>query len=432
MNILRNNIHKLYRVIMDQVFTHMKLGRLTVSMPDGTKRHYGNGEGPAKAHINIRRGDFFRKCVHYGAVGFGESYVDGDWDTPDLTKVIAWMILNHENLPAERGRNKKFTVIDALSFLNVIRSKFRLNTLNGSRKNISDHYDLGNDFFKLFLDETMTYSSAIFTKPNQSLKDAQVEKYDRLCRQLKLSHQDHVLEIGSGWGGFSCYAAKKYGCRITTTTISQEQYKHVKNKIKKEGLENQIKIKLSDYRRLAGTYDKIVSIEMIEAVGHEFLPTYIKKCQELLKPNGLLGLQMILFPDQRYDIARKNVDWIQKHIFPGSLLPSMNAIQKVMRQLGTMNLLDYKDITSHYAKTLKIWREAFNQNKQKIKSMKQTEEFIRKWNYYWSYCEAAFRMRHINVAQAVFTRSNNHMLHDDLEVELNGKDKQFIEELSYV
>lgn len=428
---LQNKLNRVCRYIMDQFFRVMDQGQLTMVLPDGEKHIYGDNAHGLQATMKVNNDAFFRKCIRFGAVGFGESYVDGDWEADDLTRVISWMLLNHENLPAERALRKEFSVVNFLNGLNIIRSKYRSNTLRGSRKNISDHYDLGNDFFQIFLDKTMTYSSAIFTANDQSLEEAQIEKYDRLCRKLKITKDDHVLEIGSGWGSFSCYAAKTYGCRVTTTTISAEQYQLVSQKIKHEGLEGRVNILMSDYRDLTGTYDKLVSIEMIEAVGHEFLPVYIKKCQSLLKPNGLLGLQMILFPDHRYDDARKNVDWIQKHIFPGSLLPSLGRIQAIMKQSGNMGLYDYKDITPHYVKTLKLWREEFNSSRAEILELGRDQRFIRKWNYYWSYCEAAFQMRHISVAQAVFARSNNCDLHDEVEVQLTSDDQKFIKEIGY-
>ena len=231
-------------------------------------------------------------------------------------------------------------------------------------------------------------------------------------------------------GGFSIYAVKNYGCHVTTTTISQEQFDHVQKLIKEEKLEDYITIKLTDYRELTGQYDKIVSIEMIEAVGHKFLPEYFGQCHALLKEDGLLGLQMILFPDHRYEISRHSVDWIQKHIFPGSLLPSMRAIHDALNKTGTLNLYDYEDITSHYVKTLRTWRENFNHNVGDLAKLGKDFHFTRKWNYYFSYCEAAFKMRHITVAQGIFTRSNNRKLHEDLEEVLSPKDQEMLQEIN--
>jgi cyclopropane-fatty-acyl-phospholipid synthase len=256
----------------------------------------------------------------------------------------------------------------------------------------------------------MTYSSALFIDPAQTLEQAQIAKYDRLCRHLRLRSEDHVLEIGSGWGGFSLHAAKNYGCKITTVTISQEQYNYARQLFQKENLAGQVEIKFQDYRKLTGQFDKIVSIEMLEAVGDEYLETYFAKCHEVLKPGGLLALQMITCPDSRHESLRKNVDWIQKHIFPGSLLLSIHRVNEALRRTGDLFLHDLKDLGLSYAETLKRWRIAFNRNEDAVRTLKFDTCFIRKWNYYLSYCEAAFAMRNISVVQAVYTRPNNSTL----------------------
>lgn len=397
----------IYEKIIDQVFKPMHRGQLIIDLPDGRQRIYGAGKDGVKAQIQILNMNFFKKCVYFGDVGFGESFVDGDWTTDDVTKVVEWMIDNVENHPTLMADQKKFKPVNFLNTANKILGFFRRNSLNGSRKNISDHYDLGNDFFRLFLDPTMTYSSAYYKDIYQTLESAQLQKYEELCRKLRLKKEDHVLEIGSGWGGFACYAAKNYGCRVTTVTISQEQFDYAQKKIVSENLQGQVTIQIQDYRKLTGVYDKIVSIEMIEAVGHEFLETYFAQIHKLLKKDGIVALQMILSPDHRYDSFRKNVDWIQKHIFPGSLLPSVAVIQKAVNKTGTLCLHHFEDITPHYVKTLSEWRENFNRKTKDIYKLGFNDRFIRKWNYYWSYCEAAFKTRNISVAQAVYSRPNN-------------------------
>jgi cyclopropane-fatty-acyl-phospholipid synthase len=309
------------------------------------------------------------------------------------------------------SRTKKF-LLNLLGWQNRLSHLLNHNSRATSRRNISFHYDLGNDFYKLFLDPTMTYSSALFTTPGQTLEQAQTAKYDRLCRLLKLQPGEHVLEIGSGWGGFSLHAAKSYGCKITTVTISQEQFKFARELFQKENLADRIDIRLQDYRLLTGKFDKIVSIEMLEAVGDEYLETYFAKCHGLLKPDGLLALQMITCPDSRHDALRKNVDWIQKHIFPGSLLLSVHRVNEALRSTGDLFLHDLKDLGLSYAETLKRWRIAFNQNEAAARTMQFDTRFIRKWNYYLSYCEAAFAMRNISVVQAVYTRPNNSTLQE--------------------
>jgi cyclopropane-fatty-acyl-phospholipid synthase len=253
----------------------------------------------------------------------------------------------------------------------------------------------------------MTYSSAYFNKDGISLEDAQYAKYERLCQQLRLKPTDHVLEIGSGWGGNAIYMAKHYGCKVTSLTISEEQLKLACERVKAEGLTDKVEILLKDYRELEGTYDKIVSVEMLEAVGDKFLDTYFRQVSTLLKKDGILAIQVITSPDSRYDSLKKGVDWIQKHIFPGSLLPSVAAINGSINRTSDLTMVDLKDLGLHYATTLKLWFEQFNANLSKAKKLGFDDTFIRKWNYYLCYCEAAFAMRNINVMHLVYTRPNN-------------------------
>lgn len=399
-----------YEFIFDMIFKPMTEGRLTVNLADGRQLIYGKGEGGVKADITVRNRDLFKKCFWTGDVGFGESYVDGDWDTTDITRVIEWMIRNVENHPTLMADKKKLTPVNWLGLLNVIKHLARMNSIYGSRRNISAHYDLGNDFFKLFLDPTMTYSSAYFKTPDQDLQHAQIQKYDELCQKLRLKETDKVLEIGGGWGGFATHAAKNYGCHVTALTVSREQFDYATKRFFEEGINKHAQVKFLDYRLMEGKFDKIASIEMIEAVGDKYLDTYFQKCNDLLAKDGLLGLQMILSPDHRYESFRDNVDWIQKHIFPGSLLPSMKRIQQALNRTGSLCIFDYEDMTPHYVRTLAMWRENFNARLVDVKNLGFDEAFIRKWNYYWSYCEAAFKTRNISVAQAVFSRPNNSRL----------------------
>jgi cyclopropane-fatty-acyl-phospholipid synthase len=424
-----------YQRVVLQSLAQMTLGCLRLELPDGTQQIFGNPTAEISAAVRITNGNFFKRCVLFGDIGFGEAYVDGDWETDDITRVISWFILNVENSPAMSGSRAKKWLVNLLGWQNRIGHWLRPNTLTTSRRNISKHYDLGNDFYQLFLDPTMTYSSALFEdrlepplypnsdnqrhvagmaaqqcRPTLSLEEAQFAKYDRLCRQLKLKPGEHVLEIGSGWGGFSLHAAKHFGCKITTVTISEAQFKFARELFAREKLADQIEIKLQDYRALTGNFDKIVSIEMIEAVGDKYLETYFAKCHELLKPDGLLALQMITCPDSRHEALRNNVDWIQKHIFPGSLLLSIHRVSEALRVTGDLFLHDLKDLGLSYAETLKRWRMAFNQNETAVRKLKFDTRFIRKWNYYLCYCEAAFAMRNISVVQAVYTRPNNSTL----------------------
>ena len=396
-----------YQRAVMQSLEQMTQGCLHLELPDGTPNIIGQPGAAISANVRITNWDFFKRCVLFGDIGFGEGYVDGDWETDDITRVIAWFILNVENSPSMSGSRSKKLVINLLGWQNRITHLLRPNSLNTSRRNISEHYDLGNDFYRLFLDPTMTYSSAWFRSPTDTLEQAQTAKYDRLCQQLKLKPGEHVLEIGSGWGGFSRHAAKNYGVRITTVTISEEQFKYAQALMVKAGLTGQVEVRLMDYRQLTGQFDKIASIEMLEAVGDAYLETYFAKCHEVLKPGGLLGLQMITCPDSRHDSLKKNVDWIQKHIFPGSLLLSIHRVNEALRRTGDLFLYDLFDLGLSYAETLKRWRITFNQHEAAVRALNFDTRFIRKWNYYLSYCEAAFARRNISVVQAIYTRSNN-------------------------
>ena len=386
----------------------MKLGSLRFTMPNGELFTFGEGN-EVHASIQVHSSALFRKGIWYGDVGFGEAYVDGDWDTDDITDVIRWMILNLDNHPQLSGSDRSFRV-NLLEIANKLFHKIRSNTLTGSQKNIADHYDLSNEFFRTFLDPGMTYSSAIFDRPEQTLESAQQEKYDRLCRKLQLKPGDHVLEIGTGWGGFALHAAKAYGSRITTVTISQQQFQLAKQRVQEAGLNDRIDVQLRDYRNIQGQFDKLVSIEMLEAVGHRYLEAYFKKCHELLKHDGLMALQVITCPDARYDTLRKTIDWTQKHIFPGSLILSVAAINNAINRTGDLFLHHLEDFGTHYARTLREWKQKFNRNLAEVRTLGFNESFIRKWNYYLSYCEAAFSMRNISVIQMVYTRPNNRNL----------------------
>ena len=396
-----------YQRAVLQSLAQMTLGCLRLELPDGTQKIIGQPGAAISASVRITNWAFFKRCVLFGDIGFGEGYVDGDWETDDITRVIAWFILNVENSPSMSGSRGKKLVINLLGWQNRIAHLLRPNSLHTSRRNIAEHYDLGNDFYRLFLDPTMTYSSAWFQSPTDTLEQAQTAKYERLCQQLKLQPGEHVLEIGSGWGGFSRHAAKNHGVRVTTVTISAEQFKYARELMVKEGLSDRVEVRLQDYRQLTGQFDKIASIEMLEAVGDAFLETYFAKCHEVLKPGGLLGLQMITCPDSRHDSLKKNVDWIQKHIFPGSLLLSIHRVNEALRRTGDLFLHDLFDLGLSYAETLKRWRLAFNQREAAVRALNFDPRFIRKWNYYLSYCEAAFAMRNISVVQAVYTRPNN-------------------------
>jgi cyclopropane-fatty-acyl-phospholipid synthase len=402
-----NRKSSFYQDVVLKFMSKMDKGTLYLTLPDGEQLVMGTGEGNISASIVINHEEFFKRIMLFGDIGFGEAYVDGLWDTDNITKVIDWGLLNIENAPGVSGSSIQSLSLNLFKLYNKLTHFKRANTIDGSRKNISEHYDLNNDFFASFLDPTMTYSSAYFYKDGLSLEEAQIAKYERLCQQLHLKRTDHVLEIGSGWGGNAIYMAKKYGCRVTSLTISEEQHKMAVERVEAEGLSDRVEILLKDYRLMEGEFDKIVSVEMLEAVGFSFMDVYFEKVNDLLKKNGILAIQVITSPDSRYESLRKGVDWIQKHIFPGSLLPSVGAINRSINRTSDLTMVDLKDIGLDYAKTLKLWYDAFNANLAKVKALGFDDTFIRKWNYYLCYCESAFAMRNINVMHLVYSRPNN-------------------------
>ncbi len=396
-----------YQKTVMKMLSNMSLGSLVITLPSGESVTIGNGEGEISAQIKINSTNFFKRCVLFGDVGFGEAYVEGEWETDDITNVIKWFLLNVDNAPTVSGSATQSALLNILKGFNTLTHLRRGNTLAGSRKNVSAHYDLNNEFFALFLDPSMTYSAAYFKDEHLNLQQAQYEKYDRLCQHLQLKSTDHVLEIGSGLGGNAIHIAEKYGCKVTTVTISEEQYKLAKQRVAEHNLSHHVDVVVQDYRKITGKFDKIVSIEMLEAVGADYLETYFRKCHELLKRDGILAIQVITCPDSRFENLRNGVDWIQKHIFPGTLLPSVAAINNAINKTGDLTLVDLKDMGLHYAKTLSVWYEKFNANSAEVIKLGFDDTFSRKWNYYLSYCEAAFAMRNINVMQMIYTRPNN-------------------------
>lgn len=395
----------LSRGIVEGVLGRIKHGNLTMTRKDGSQIVFGNPKS-SPIFIEVLDEQVYQHCLLYGDIGFGEAYVNNWWTTPDLYQLLTLMIENMHELGGFSGSKGKM----AGNFLKVFNRGYHLlrsNTKTGSKKNIQEHYDLSNDFYQLWLDKTMTYSSALWTNAQQSLEEAQREKWKALAQNLELKKEDHLLEIGTGWGGFACYAAKEFGLKITTITISQEQHKYALELFKREGVENLIDLKLMDYRDLEGSYDKIVSIEMMEAVGHSFIPTFFEKLNNLLKPQGLFSFQVITSPDSRYEEYRKSVDWIQKHIFPGGFIPSVGHLTKIFNEKSDLQLLKFRDFGPHYAKTLNIWNENFFKVKDKVLSLGFSENFVRKWHYYLKYCEAAFDTRNISVVQMTLTRPNN-------------------------
>jgi len=351
------------------------------------------------ADIYVHDAQLYSDVIFGGSVGAGEAYMSGFWSTPNLTQVTRLFVRNIDALDA---MDSKQSFIG--QYLLKVFHWFNRNTKEGSRNNISAHYDLGNDFFRLFLDKTMMYSAAIYPTPNATLADASVYKLQRVCEKLQLTPEDHLLEIGTGWGGMAIYAAQHYGCRVTTTTISREQRDYALAKVVEAGLSDRITVLFDDYRDLRGQFSKLVSIEMIEAVGHEHYDQYFSTCSQLLAPNGLMLLQAITITDQRYDMARKTVDFIQRYIFPGGSLPSIAVISDFAKRKTDMNILHIEDIGEHYAQTLKHWREAFGGKLEAVRAQGFDERFIRMWEFYLCYCEGGFIERSIGTAQILLAK----------------------------
>lgn len=401
----------LYERLVLDALSGMTEGCLRLVLPSGEALQIGSPGHEVSAHIRVRDGAFFRKCVLFGDVGFGESYVDGDWDTDSIARVIAWAVLNVEQAPTMSGSRAKAGLLNLFRWYNRAVHHLRRNTESMSRRNIAEHYDLGNDFYRLWLDETMTYSSAYFTEPGQSLEAAQTAKYEAICRKLDIRPDHQVLEIGTGWGGFASHAARTRGCRIRTVTISEAQLAYARERLAREGVAHLVDAELADYRTLTGQYDRIVSIEMMEALGDRFLETYFRRLHDLLAPGGLVALQYITVPDSRHAALRRGVDWIQKHVYPGSLLLSVGRVNRALNRTGDLFLHDLEDLGGSYARTLRLWWDRFNSRVADVHALGFDERFVRKWNYYLQYCEAAFATRNISVVQAVYTRPNNRSLH---------------------
>lgn len=349
--------------------------------------------------ITVNNPSFYSSVAFGGSVASGEAYFMGDWDCDNLTNLVRLLLINRTVLD---NMDSGFTKIQ--STLNKFLHWLNRNTQQGSRRNISAHYDIGNELFKLMLDERMMYSAAIYNSDECTLNQASLNKLDIICQKLQLNKDDHLLEIGTGWGGMAIHAAKYYGCHVTTTTISQQQYDFAKQRVIEENLEDKITLLFKDYRDLTGTYDKLVSIEMIEAVGINNLETYFDKCSSLLKTDGMMCIQSITISDQHFEQAKHNVDFIQKYIFPGGSLPSVTAMSQAIMTRTDMHIFDLEDIGHHYARTLKDWRKRFFQHETKIRQQGYSNTFIRLWEFYLCYCEGGFMERSISTVHLLLTK----------------------------
>jgi cyclopropane-fatty-acyl-phospholipid synthase len=352
-----------------------------------------------QAVITVHHPQLYSRIFFGGSIGAAEAYMEGFWSADDLTTVMRILALNQKAFEdMEKGLARLTAPL--YKFYHFIRK----NTKTGSRKNILAHYDLGNDFYALFLDQTMTYSCGIFEQQDSTLKEASEAKYDRICRKLQLAAGDRIVEIGTGWGGFAVHAARNYGVRVTTTTISDAQHQFAQNRINAAGLAERITLLKKDYRDLNGKFDKLVSIEMIEAVGHHFYDTFFKACSRLLKDNGMMALQAITIGDQIFDRHKRSVDFIKRYIFPGSCIPSITAISNAVARSTDLQLMHLEDITPHYARTLGEWRRRFFTNIDKVRALGFSETFIQMWEYYLCYCEGGFAERYIGDVQLILAK----------------------------
>jgi len=396
----RSWLQSLGRRLFLEKLAGLREGRLTVV--DGAERRVFGDPDPRcalQATVEILHPQTYADAAFGGTVGAGEAYIRGFWRSEELTDLVRIFVLNRDIMDSLEGGAAFVTapLRRALHFLNR-------NSRDGSRRNIAAHYDLGNELFALFLDPTMAYSCAWFEHETSSLEAAQVAKYDRICRKLQLDPSDHLLEIGTGWGGLALHAARNYGCRVTTTTISERQHEWAKEKVSAAGLEDRITLLLDDYRDLTGRYDKLVSIEMIEAVGEQFLDTYTAKCSALLEPHGAMLLQAITIQDQVYEQALRSVDFIQRFIFPGSFIPSVTAITDSLRRATDMKVFHLEDIGPHYATTLRHWRERFFARLREVRRLGYPESFVRMWEFYLCYCEGGFIERQLGDVQMLLTK----------------------------
>lgn len=383
--------------------TQLRGGRLVI-VEGGERHRFGTASEelaePIVVHVHDPR--FYSDLAFGGSVGAGEGYMYGRWTTSQLVELVRLLVLNMNVLDSLEGGYARLTA-PLRKGLHAIRR----NTRTGSRKNIAAHYDLGNEFFRLFLDETLMYSSATFTRPDMSLHEAQVARLDGICRKLDLQPGEHIVEIGAGWGGFALHAAQRYGCKVTTTTISQEQYRLARERVSQAGLDGQIEVLFSDYRDLTGSYDKLVSIEMIEAIGHQYFDTYFAQCSRLLKPHGAMLLQAITIADQRYESAKRSVDFIQRYIFPGSCLPSVGVMSASIARATDMRVFDLEEIGPHYARTLHEWRRNMFANLPAVRTLGYDDAFIRMWEFYFCYCEGGFEERVIGDVQMLLVKPGN-------------------------
>jgi cyclopropane-fatty-acyl-phospholipid synthase len=377
----------------------LRVGGLELVCPEATYR-FGQLEDPLHAVVAVHDDRFFLRALLAGDIGVGESYMEGDWSSPDLVAVVRLAVRNLDQI---EGSNRFFTAFRRIA--DYVAHRRNGNSESGSRRNIAYHYDLGNDFYRLFLDRSLAYSCAYYESGGDTLEKAQIGKFDHICRKLQLRAEDHLLEIGTGWGGFAAYAVETYGCRVTTTTISRQQHDYAQELFARIPAGERIQLLFEDYRNLNGQYDKIVSIEMFEAVGYEHYDDYFGACNRLLKPDGSMLLQTITILESKFQQYRKQSDWIKKYIFPGAELASVVEMQRSLARATGMQIFHLEEIGMHYALTLREWRRRFLEHLGEVRQQGFDERFVRMWDYYLAYCEGAFSEGYIGDVQLVLGKT---------------------------
>lgn len=393
-----NIVQQAVRKRMFRILAGLQHGCIELSDSLGTTV-LGVGSEAEVCRISVKDARFYTLMLTDGSLGFADAWIRGYWTTDNLTGLLQLFSRNLEVLSGSDG----WLANVAMQFRRIA-GRLSDNTISGSRKNIAAHYDLSNDFFDLFLDPTMMYSSAWFDSPESSLEEASTAKLERICRKLQLNSDHRVMEIGTGWGGFTLHAVQNYGCRVTSTTISQRQLERARHRVSAAGIEDHVQLLDTDYRDLNGQYDRLVSIEMVEAVGERWLPAYFRKCGELLRPGGRFVIQAIVMPEARYDSYRRRKDFIQEYIFPGGFLPTVSTMQSAIGNETNLSLEGVEDMSLHYARTLNCWREQFHRRLDDVRALGFDDAFIRTWDYYFAYCEAAFREHAVRVVQMVWEK----------------------------
>lgn len=391
-------MERLARSLLQKSLGAISSGHLTL-LDSGQRMEFGDSRSDLSALVRVHTPSFYRRTAIGGTIGAAESYMDGEWDCDDLPALVRIMVRNQDAQERLEGATTRL-----IAPFRRLLHRLNDNTRRGSRRNIAAHYDLGNDFYRLFLDPTMAYSCGIFERNDSTMEEASVAKFDRICRALHLCPDMELLEIGTGWGGFAIHAAGHYGCRVTTTTISRRQFSLAAERIREAGLDDRITLLQRDYRDLTGEFDRLVSIEMIEAVGHRHLPAFFAVCCRRLKADGMGLIQAITVPDRIYDRYLKTPDFINRYIFPGGCCPSPGAMARAVAAVTDLRLVHREDLTHHYVRTLQEWRRAFHKRLDVVRAMGCDDRFIRMWDYYLAYCEGGFAERFTGVEQVVYAR----------------------------